>query len=182
MNFGIKLIAAIAGVTMTMALPSFSADQNYHDPGMKKIAQIAFVCRDIEASSKRWAAILGMEIPKIITTKPGKEVQMIYRGKPSNGQVKLAFFSAGQVVVELLQPLGGDSSWQEGLDKNGEGLHHLGFQVIDPEKTVKSMEAQGFPVVHQGRYDNNDGTYIYMDTQKALGVLVELLHSDKPAK
>jgi len=161
---------------------SSAADVGYHDPGMKKVVQIAIVVKDIEAASKKWAQVLGMEAPPIRTTKPGREVQMVYRGKPSNGQVKLTFFNLGQVVLELLQPVGGGSSWQEILDKRGEGVHHLGFQVVDPQKSVKSLEGQGMPVIHQGRYDSNDGTYIYLDSDKALGVLVELLHSDKPAK
>jgi catechol 2,3-dioxygenase-like lactoylglutathione lyase family enzyme len=154
----------------------------YHDPGLKKVVQIAIVVKDIEAASKKWAQVLGMEAPPIRTTRPGKEVQMIYRGQPSDGQIKLTFFNLGQVVLELLQPVGGGSSWQEVLDQKGEGVHHLGFQVVDPAKSVKSLEGQGMPVIHQGRYDSNDGTYIYLDSDKQLGVLVELLHSDKPAK
>lgn len=159
-----------------------SADPTYHDPGLKRIVQVAIVCRDIEATSKRWAALLGMEAPKINTTRPGKEVRMIVRGKPSDARVKLAFFQTGQVVLELLQPLGGDSNWQEGLDKNGESVHHIGFEVEDLDKSLKACEKLGFPNVHQGRYDSDDGTYVYMDSKNQLGVTVELLHSDTGKK
>ena len=76
----------------------------YNDPGLKKVIQIAIVVKDIEASSKNWAEVLGMPIPEIRTTRPGHEVKEIYRGKPSEGQVKLTFFNLGQVVLELLQP------------------------------------------------------------------------------
>lgn len=76
----------------------------------------------------------------------------------------------------------GDSSWQEVLDANGEGVHHIAFQVKDVAKTLKACESMGLFNVHQGRYDSNDGTYIYLDGRKALGVMIELLHSDSDDK
>ena len=150
----------------------------YHDPGLKKVVQVAIVVRDIEATSRLWADLLGMPVPEIRTTRPGNEVKEIYRGKPSEGQVKLTFFNLGQVVIELLQPISEGTSWKEFLDKKGEGVQHLGFQVVDPDKTSGELEKEGYPIFHQGRYDSDDGTYIYHDTQEALGVVVELLHSD----
>jgi catechol 2,3-dioxygenase-like lactoylglutathione lyase family enzyme len=150
----------------------------YHDPGLKKIVQVALVVKDIEASSKLWAELLGMPVPKISTTRPGSEVNEFYRGKPSEGQVKLTFFNLGQVVIELLQPISEGTSWYEWLEKKGEGVQHLGFQVVDPDKTSAELEKAGYPVFHKGRYDSLDGTYIYHDTQDALGVVIELLHSD----
>jgi len=150
----------------------------YNDPGLKKVIQIAIVVRDIEASSKKWADVLGMPIPEIRTTRPGHEVKEIYRGKPSEGQVKLTFFNLGQVVLELLQPISEGTSWKEFLDTKGEGVQHIGFNVVDPTKTSKELEQSGYPMFHQGRYDSDDGTYIYHDTQEALGVVIELLHSD----
>lgn len=150
----------------------------YNDPGLKKVIQIAIVVKDIETSSKKWAEVLGMPVPEIRTTRPGHEVKEIYRGKPSEGQVKLTFFNLGQVVLELLQPVSEGTSWKEFLDTKGEGVQHVGFKVVDPVKTSKMLEELGYPIFHQGRYDSDDGTYIYHETQDALGVVVELLHSD----
>lgn len=159
-----------------------SEGNTYHDPGLKKVVQVALVVRDIEASSKRWAELLGMPVPEIRTTRPGHEVKEIYRGKPSEGQVKLTFFNLGQVVIELLQPISDGTSWKEYLDKKGEGVQHLGFQVQDLEKTKGALEKAGYPVLHQGRYDSDDGTYVYHETLDELGVVIELLHSDKTSK
>jgi methylmalonyl-CoA epimerase len=151
---------------------------DYHDPGLKTVVQVALVTRDIEAAAKRWAAILGVEAPRIFTTLPGLTRQMTYRGQPSNDQAKLAFISVGQVQIELIEPIGTQSSWHEGLAKNGEGIHHIAFKVQDLEKTVKSLTAEGMPPIHRGRYGSDDGTFVYMDSTKQLGVLLELLHSD----
>ena len=151
---------------------------DYIDPGFSKLVQVAIVVKDIEAASKRWGELLGMEVPEIRTTRPGKEVDVVYRGKPSDGQVKLTFFVLGQVVIELMEPVGEDTAWKEFLDENGEGVQHIGFKVVDKEKASQALVKAGYPVIHQGRYDSDDGTYIYHDTQDAMGVVVELLHSD----
>ena len=168
-----------SGAGFETGMPADSTLQTrYHDPGLKKVVQVAIVVRDIEASSKRWAELLGMPVPEISTTRPGHEVKEIYRGKPSEGQVKLTFFNLGQVVIELLQPISEGTSWKEFLDEKGEGVQHLGFQVEDPDKTSAELAKAGYPIIHQGRYDSDDGTYIYHETLDALGVVVELLHSD----
>jgi hypothetical protein len=62
-------------------LPAIAPAQGpaYHDPGMKVVTQVAIVCRDIESTSKRWAAVLGVDPPQIHTTKPGHEVKLVYR-------------------------------------------------------------------------------------------------------
>jgi catechol 2,3-dioxygenase-like lactoylglutathione lyase family enzyme len=150
----------------------------YHDPGFKAVTQVAIVCRDIDATAKRWAAVLGVDPPQIRTTKPGHEVKVLFRGRPSDGQAKLAFIKLGQVTLELIQPLGGDTSWQQFLDRNGEGVQHIAFQVADLDKTVDAFGSGGMTVLHRGRYDDDSGAYVYIDSSKTLGVTLELLHSE----
>ena len=163
-----------------LAWPVFAQTPAPLDPGIQKVIQVAIVTRDIQASAQRWAAVLGMPVPAISTTRPGNEVKELYRGKPSTGQAKLAFFRLGQVTLELIEPVGPDTSWREYLDKNGEGVQHLGFQVSDIEKANASAAAMGFPPLHRGRYDKDNGSYSYVDSQKALGVVIEFLQSDPP--
>jgi catechol 2,3-dioxygenase-like lactoylglutathione lyase family enzyme len=152
------------------------------DPGFKAIAQIAIVCRDIEATAQRWAALLGVEAPKSFTTKPGLDTRMTYRGKPSNAQCKLAFFDTGGCVLELIQPLGPGSSWQDGLDETGEAVHHIAFKVKDLDGSLKACKEIGMPLLHYGRWGGDDGDYAYIDSKRQLGVTVELLHADKDGK
>jgi catechol 2,3-dioxygenase-like lactoylglutathione lyase family enzyme len=146
---------------------------------MNKIVQVAIVCKDIEASSQRWARMLGMKVNPIRTTLPGREAKVFYHGKPSDGRIKLTFFNTGQAVLELMEPVGGDTAWKDYLDKNGEGVQHIAFKVVDLGKTIESLAAQGMPVIHRGRYDSDDGDYVYVDSKDKLGVTIELLHSDK---
>ena len=158
---------------------SDSTKIKYHDPGMQKVIQIAIVVKDIETAAKKWAELLDKPVPEIRTTRPGNEVDVVYRGKPSNGQVKLTFFILGDVVIELLEPITEGTAWKEFLDEKGEGVQHIGFKVVDVDKMSAELEKAGYPIIHKGRYDSDDGTYIYYDTQDALGVVIELLHSDE---
>ncbi|MGE5646531.1 MAG: VOC family protein [Acidobacteriota bacterium] len=170
----------IAAAAVLAALPATAPSQEpYVDPGMKQIVQVAIVCKDIEACSQRWARMLGQKPNPIRTTLPGREVKVLYHGKPSDGRAKLTFLNTGTTVLELMEPVGGPTAWKDFLDKNGEGVQHVAFQVEDLERTIKSLEQQGMPVIHRGRYDSNDGDYVYVDSQAKLGVTIELLHSDK---
>jgi catechol 2,3-dioxygenase-like lactoylglutathione lyase family enzyme len=152
------------------------------DPGFAELAQVAIVCRDIEATAKRWSALLAMDVPKIFSTEPGLKTKMVYRGQFSDARCKLAFFNLKNCQIELIQPLGPGSSWQDGLDENGESVHHIAFRVKSLEGSLKHCADLGMPAIHQGRYGSNDGSYSYLDSGRQLGVMVELLHSDKDGK
>ncbi len=169
----------IAALTLLAAAALPAQDTAGLDPGMKTIVQVAIVTRDIEASARRWAAVLGMPVPAITTTRPGQEVRVVYKGKPSSGRARLAFFRLGQVVLELIEPVGGDTSWKQFLDEHGEGVQHLGFQVENLDEAIARAARLGMPVLHRGRYDRDNGDYVYIDSEKPLGVTVEFLHSDR---
>ena len=169
----IALLCAAAAVERPAAEP---------DPGLKNLVQVCIVCRDVEATSKLWAAALGVDAPSIKTTRPGHDVHVVYRGKESTGQAKIATMRLGQVGLELLQPVGPDTAWREFLDKNGEGVHHVAFSIVDVDKTLKRFDSLGMPVLHRGRLDGDNGDYMYIDSQKPLGVTLEFLHRDAAAK
>ncbi len=141
--------------------------------GGANLAQVALVVRDIEASARRWAALLGMPVPNVITTAPGLEVEQTYQGVPSDARAKLAFFQLGPVQLELIEPMGGDSTWQEALDRKGEGFHHIAFWVEGMQRSVDHLREHGIPMVQRG--DMGEGQYAYFDAEEPLGVTIELL-------
>jgi methylmalonyl-CoA/ethylmalonyl-CoA epimerase len=162
---------------------TFAAEAPYRDPGIGKVVQIAIVCKDVDACAQRWSQLLGKAAPAARTTVPGDEAKVTYHGRPSKGQAKLTFFDVGQgLTLELIQPVGPDTSWKEYLDRWGEGVHHIAFKVKDLDKTIQSFDQQGMPLIQRGRFDKNNGDYCYMDSKDKLGVTVELLHWDDPAK
>jgi catechol 2,3-dioxygenase-like lactoylglutathione lyase family enzyme len=141
--------------------------------GSNTLAQVAIVVHNIEEAAKRYADILGLPVPEPIVTAPGLEVNQTYRGAPSDARAKLAFFSVGQVQIELIEPLGGASTWQEGLDRKGESVHHIAFWVEGMQKSVDFLKSRGIPMVQRG--DMGEGQYAYFDAEAQLGVTLELL-------
>jgi methylmalonyl-CoA/ethylmalonyl-CoA epimerase len=143
------------------------------------VAQVAIVVHDIEAAKVRYGAFLGMDLPPTIITEPGDDVRMTYRGEPSNAQTKLAFFNLPNLQIELVEPMGGSSAWQEALDKNGEHVHHLAFWVEGMSKSIEFLAGQGIPMIQRG--DMGEGQYAYFDGEKQLGLVLELLERKRDA-
>ena len=144
---------------------------------LKEFSQVALVVKNIEASANRLAELFGVAVPKANTTDPAEKAHTIYRGAPTEARAKLAFFRLGQISLELIEPIGGPSTWQESLDKNGEGFHHLAFRVADMERGLAYLKQKGCEVIQTG--DFTGGCYAYVDATRAMGCVIELLASKK---
>ena len=89
--------------------------------------------------------------------------------------LKLVFFDAGGVKIELLEGLG-DDPISKFIEKRGAGIHHLCFKVDDVEAAAASLKADGYEFVTEAPYEGGHGTrVIFMRPQSTFGVLVELL-------
>jgi len=89
--------------------------------------------------------------------------------------LKLVFFDAGGVKIELLEGLG-DDPISKFIEKRGAGIHHLCFKVDDVEAAAASLKADGYEFVTEAPYEGGHGTrVIFMRPQSAFGALVELL-------
>jgi catechol 2,3-dioxygenase-like lactoylglutathione lyase family enzyme len=148
--------------------------------GSTTLAQVAIVVHNIDDAAKRYADILGMPVPQVIATAPGLEVNQTYLGQPSDAQAKLAFFDVGQVQIELIEPMGGASTWQDVLDRKGEGVHHIAFWVEGMQKSVDFLKARGIAMIQRG--DMGEGQYAYFDSEGQLGVTLELLERVRAAR
>ena len=102
-----------------------------------------------------------------------------YQGKPIEAKVKFLLTNMGEVDLELIQPLGGPSIWQDFLDKRGEGLHHLGFFVDNIDQGEENLISQGLNIIQKGRSDK--GGYAYFDTDRIGGVIFELIQKPEGA-
>lgn len=79
----------------------------------------------------------------------------------------------GQVELELIQPLEGESIYKEFLEKKGEGLHHLSFFVHDIDEEEARLTKQGFKALASGRRPG--GGFTYFETDRVGGVVMELI-------
>ncbi|MBM3188283.1 MAG: VOC family protein [Chloroflexi bacterium] len=144
--------------------------------GTNVVCQVAVVVRDVERAAKAWAAILGVEPPAWRLTDPAEKSHIRYRGQATEGRAKLAFFSLGpQVRLELIEPVGGPSTWREFLDRYGQGIHHMAFQIKGMDEVLARLDAQQITLVQRGDYTG--GRYAYVDGLANLGAILELLEN-----
>jgi catechol 2,3-dioxygenase-like lactoylglutathione lyase family enzyme len=143
--------------------------------GTNIVCQVGLIVRDIERSAEAYSQVFGLPKPDVIITDPMDIARTVYRGEPTSARAKLAFFHMGQVSLELIEPVGGPSTWQEFLDEHGEGVHHIAFTINDTDRVVAYLEGKGIDLVQQGHYTG--GMYSYMDSAPALGVMLELLEN-----
>ena len=140
------------------------------------VTQVAIIVRDIEAKARAWSQILGLPVPEIIVTDTVDKTQAEYNGQPTTARAKLAFFHLGQLDVELIEPIDGPSTWKDQLDRHGDSLHHIAFNIKDMKDKIALLDSRGVPLVQRGEYTG--GRYAYLDGVAQLGAILELLEDD----
>ena len=137
--------------------------------GTNTVCQIAFVVKDMEVTKRKFAEFFGVEPPEHFST--AKSPDNIIDGKPAPVvSALLAFFNVGPgLAIELIQPNGESSVWQDVLDEKGEGFHHIAFFVKDMENKITVCENAGMKCIQKG------GGYAYLDANADLKCLIELL-------
>jgi catechol 2,3-dioxygenase-like lactoylglutathione lyase family enzyme len=139
------------------------------------MVQVGIIVRNAEESAKKYAAIFGLPVPKVSLTDGADKSHIQYRGRTTEGRAKLAFFDMESLSVELIEPVGGPSTWKEFLDRKGEGVHHIAFFVPDTEAEAKTLGEHGIGLVQKGDYEG--GRYAYFESEPQLAVALELLQN-----
>ena len=147
--------------------------------GTNRVTQVGFIVRDIEKSKATFAKFFGVEPPATIDGGKYEVTGTTYMGAPApDANCLMAFFEAGPgVQIELIQPNGVKSTWQDFLDERGEGIHHIAFGVKGMDQKIRDCEAFGMKCVQRGKYGNASGEYAYLDAYNTMLCLVELLES-----
>jgi catechol 2,3-dioxygenase-like lactoylglutathione lyase family enzyme len=144
--------------------------------GSNVIVQVGLIVRDVEETARAYADVFGVDVPQWFLTDPEDVAHTHYRGEPTTAQAKLAFLSMGSIQIELIEPVGGPSTWQEFLDAHGEGVHHIAFQIKGMAEQIAYLESKGMPMVQRGDYTG--GRYAYIDSAPQLKTILELLEND----
>lgn len=128
---------------------------------MNKIEHIGIAVKNLEASNKLFEKLFGRAHYKT------EEVA-------SEG-VKTSFFKAGPNKVELLEGLDKDSPIAKFVEKKGEGIHHIAFEVDDIVAEIARLKAEGFQVLNESPKKGADNKLVaFLHPKSANGVLIEL--------
>lgn len=130
----------------------------------EKINHIGIAVRNLENSIPLYRDQLGMELE-------GTE-------EVAEQKVRVAFLKIGESRIELLEPTAADSPVAKFLEKNGEGIHHLAYEVEDIEAALAELKQKEVRLIDEKPRHGAHGSLIAFLHPKATGgVLTEICQS-----
>jgi methylmalonyl-CoA/ethylmalonyl-CoA epimerase len=95
-------------------------------------------------------------------------------------KVSTAFFKVGETKIELLESFDEDGVIARFIEKKGEGIHHVAFEVSDIRAEMERLKEQGFTVLNETPLRGADDKLVcFLHPKTTNGVLVELCQSVK---
>ena len=92
--------------------------------------------------------------------------------------VRACLIEVGQTRLELLEPTGPESGVGRFLERRGEGLHHLAFNVTDISGKLRTLQTLGVDLIDQAPREGLSGTIAFVHPRSVFGVLTELVEND----
>lgn len=141
-------------------------NQGNEENEMKKIAHIGIAVNKLEDALSFYTDAIGLSVEAI------EEVE-------SEG-VKIAFLKVGDTRIELLEALSEESPIKTFLNKRGEGIHHIAFEVEDIDARLSKLKEQGIRLINEEAKEGAHQSRIaFIHPKEASGVLVELCEQAK---
>jgi len=152
------------------------ADFPIHD-----IAQICIIVPDIDKAVENFWNVFGIGPWNFYTYGKPLVKRMTRNGKPAEYKMRVALANAGNMRIELIEPLEGDTVYKEFVDKHGYGVHHLGVLTENMTESIKQAEDAGMAMTQDGAGfgPDDDGHYAYIDTEELIGTTIELIERPK---
>ena len=95
-------------------------------------------------------------------------------------KVTTAFFKTGDTKIELLESSSADGVIARFIEKKGEGLHHIAFEVADIEAEMKRLQQEGFVLLNEQPKAGADNKLVcFLHPKNTNGVLIELCMEKK---
>ncbi|MBN8641060.1 MAG: methylmalonyl-CoA epimerase [Flavobacteriales bacterium] len=128
---------------------------------MRKIEHIGIAVKSIETSNEIFGKLFG---------KPSYKEESV----ESEG-VKTSFFQVGPNKIELLEATNDDSPIAKFIEKKGEGIHHIAFDVEDITSEIERLKKEGFVVLNEIPKKGADNKWVvFLHPKSTNGVLIEL--------
>jgi methylmalonyl-CoA/ethylmalonyl-CoA epimerase len=133
---------------------------------MQKIEHIGIAVKSLEAANELFKKLFGAAHYKT-------------EGVASEG-VMTSFFQVGPNKIELLEATSDDSPIAKFIEKKGEGIHHIAFEVEDIEAEMRRLSAEGFTLLNDVPKKGADNKLIcFLHPKGTNGVLIELCQEIK---
>lgn len=100
--------------------------------------------------------------------------------KVASERVETSFFKIGETKVEFLEADDPSSAIAKYIDKKGEGIHHIAFEVEDIQKEMGRLSGEGFQLINEAPKKGADNKLVcFLHPKSTNGVLVELCQEIK---
>lgn len=128
---------------------------------MNKIEHLGIAVKDLESANKLYSILFK--------TEPYKTEIVESEG------VSTSFFQMGESKIELLAATNPDSPIAKFIEKRGEGIHHIAFDVDDIDAEIRRLESEGFELINkQSKHGADNKMIAFLHPKSTGGVLVEL--------
>lgn len=128
---------------------------------MRKLEHIGIAIKDLEAANALFSQLFGESHYKI--------------EKVETEGVSTSFFKIGETKIELLEATDDNSPIHKFIQKRGEGVHHLAFEVDDIEAEIRRLDKAGFSIINKEPRKGADNKRVaFLHPKSTNGVLVEL--------
>lgn len=131
-----------------------------------KLEHIGIAVKNLKDSNQLFEQIFGSPSYKVETVE--------------SENVSTSFFQVGESKVELLEATDPQSAIAKFIEKKGEGIHHLAFEVDDIHAEMKRLASEGFQLINKEPKRGADNKLVcFLHPKSSNGVLVELCQEIK---
>ncbi|MCC6840923.1 MAG: methylmalonyl-CoA epimerase [Flavobacteriales bacterium] len=128
---------------------------------MIRIEHIGIAVKNLQAAEELYGKLLGSPCYK--------------REEVASQAVITSFFQTGPNKIELLESTSPDGPIAKAIEKRGEGIHHIAFEVADIRAEMARLKAEGFALLNDEPAKGADNKLVcFIHPKSANGVLVEL--------
>lgn len=128
---------------------------------IKRIDHIGIAVHNIDQALRVYSDALGLKLTQTDNEEGQKSI--------------VAFLPAGESEIELVEPVGPDGPVARFLEKRGEGIHHICFEVDDIQAALDQLKAHEVQLIDEQPYIGTGGKKIaFIHPKGAHGVLIEL--------
>lgn len=134
---------------------------------INKLDHISVAVRDLEASRAVWEPVLGKSGPDDVYVDESE-------------QIRVARYRLGEVGFELMESTAPDGEVAKFIEKHGEGIMLISFNVDNTRESIAELTKEGYPVIG-GPRSFRDGEFAFIHPRKMNRVLLELIDCKQDA-
>lgn len=126
---------------------------------IKKVDHIGLAVSNLDEVVKMFATLFGLEADVI----------------DDNPQLKAAFVQIGDIIVEPIQPIDKEQSIAQFIERHGNSIHHICFEVDDVDKELEALAAKGVELIDKKGRQGFTGKIGFIHPSATEDILIELV-------